>query len=76
MGMNTLLDAIKMARRGRTPSGMPLEVLVVRFTIIDPEGFNVAGVKRFVNSLVAVPEALEISRLYAEMIREPLPLAA
>ena len=65
-----------MARHGRTPSGTPLEILVIRFTIIDPDGLSFAGVKHFVNNLVDVPEALELSRMYAEMIRQPLPFAA
>ena len=76
MGMNALLDAITMARHGRTPFGTPLEVLVIRFILIDPEGLSFAGVKRRVNNLVDVPEALELSRMYAEMIRQPLPFAA
>ena len=76
MGMNALLDAITMARHGRTPFGTPFDVLVIRFILIDPEGLSFAGVKRLVNNLVDVPEALELSRMYAEMIREPLPVAA
>ena len=65
-----------MARHGRTPFGTPLEVFVIRFAIIDPDGLSFAGVKRLVNNLVDVPEVLELSRLYTEMIRQPLPVAA
>ena len=64
--MKTVVESIRMARRGRTPSGTPVEGLILRL-LLDPEVLSVKGFKRAVNDLVKVDEARERNYLYKKM---------